>query len=233
MTNFKFRSFIIFVLFASSTASIAEEKSTCYGSTQKGRLDHGVKLPSKGDNFISYGTIPELTGRTYVHSTVKKIVINAYRQLEKTQTNKVYKYAETGLKHGGLFKPHKTHQNGLSIDFMVPVVDIKTGQSVHLATTPINRYGYDIHFDKKGRHKNLKIDFEAMAAHIVALHKEALKRQAGIWRVLFAPDLQPYLYATTYSSYIKNNIKIPNKQSWVRHDEHYHVDFDVKCHELK
>ena len=43
----------------------------------------------------------------------------------------VYKYTETGFENGGKFRPHKTHQNGLSVDFMTPVKN-KNNESVHL-----------------------------------------------------------------------------------------------------
>lgn len=42
-----------------------------------------------------------MAGRTYVHSSVKKIIINnSYKMLEVEQPNKVFKYAETGFKEG-------------------------------------------------------------------------------------------------------------------------------------
>lgn len=210
--------------------SIAE--SVCYGTTSKGRLDNGVQLPSTGPNFVSYGMVPEMAGRTYVHSKVRDIIVDAYRTLEHEQAGKVFKYAETGFENGGSFRPHKTHQNGLSVDFMVPVVD-SSGKSVHLPTHPLNRYGYDIEFDAKGRYGDYVIDYEALAAHIVALHKAATLHGAGIWRVIFDPVLTPYLYRTNDGAYIRKNILIPRKKSWVRHDEHYHVDFQVQCIPVK
>ena len=203
-------------------------ESTCYGTTSKGRLEGGVQLPSSGANFVSYGSMPELSGWTFVHSKVRDVVVAAYEILETEQAGKVFKFAETGSKHGGDFWPHKTHQNGLSVDFMVPVVD-ESGKSVHLPTHPLNRYGYDIEFDNRGHYGEYQIDFEALGAHIVALHKSAREYDIGIWRVLFDPTLQPYLYSTSHGEYIRKNIKIPNKRSWVRHDEHIHVDFLIKC----
>lgn len=206
-------------------------ESTCYGTTKNGRLENAVKLPGSGKNFTSYGTLPEITGRTWVHSTVNQIVIDAYKSLETELPGKVFKYAETGFKHGGKFSPHKTHQNGLSIDFMVPVVD-STGKSVHLPTNPLNRYGYDIEFDNKAKFEDYSLDFEALGAHIVALHKASKRNDTDLWRVIFDPELQPRLYATKYGNYIKNNVLIPKKRSWVRHDDHYHVDFKIKCKPL-
>lgn len=218
---------LLFSLCLFAKQSLAEE-STCYGTTANGRLENGVQLPSKGDNFVGYSLIARTAGRTYVHSEVEKIIVAAYQQLESEQADKVYKYAETGFKNGGQFKPHKTHRNGLSVDFMSPVINTK-GESVHLPTHSLNRFGYDIEFDNKGQYGELTIDYTAMAAHIVALHQQAKKAGYDLWRVIFDPKLQPYLLNTRYGDYLKENIKFTQKRSWVRHDEHYHIDFAIPC----
>lgn len=205
--------------------------SVCYGTTANGRLAHGVKLPSEGANFTSYGAVPEIAGRTYVHDRVRDIVVEAYRLLETDQPGKVFKYAETGFAEGGRFKPHKTHRNGLSVDFITPVVDA-AGTSVHLPTHALNKYGYDIEFDAQGRYGEYRIDYEALAAHIVALDRAARQTGLGLWRVIFDPKLAPNLYRTRYGSYVSKHIEIPRKPSWVRHDEHYHVDFRMNCEPL-
>lgn len=211
--------------------AVAKE-STCYGTTSKGSLAGGVKLPLSGGNFESYSAMAHAAGRTYVHSEVRDIVVSAYQDLEKEQPEKVYKYAETGFKEGGRFEPHKTHMNGLSVDFMVPVVDSE-GQSVHLPTYPLNRFGYDIEFDGDSTYEGLRIDYEAMAAHIVALHRQATSRGHELWRVIFDPELQPNLYKTRYAEYLRGNIQFSTRRSWVRHDEHYHVDFDLPCKQIR
>ncbi|WP_444944717.1 penicillin-insensitive murein endopeptidase [Microbulbifer sp. ZKSA006] len=202
--------------------------STCYGTTSNGSLSNGVKLPSEGKNYVGYSSMARLAGRTYVHSEVRDIIVSAYKYLETEQPKKVYKYAETGFKDGGQFKPHKTHRNGLSVDFMTPVMD-KSGKSVHLPTNLLNKLGYDIEFDTNDHYNGMYIDYEAIAAHVVALHKSAKKQGYDIWRVIFDPKLQPNLYKTKYSHYLRENIKFSTKRSWVRHDEHYHVDFSIPC----
>lgn len=216
----------VFSLFAVCDALAAE--SICYGTTSNGRLAHGVKLPAEGKNFTAYGTAPAALGRTYVHSTVRDIIVETYERLEKDLPSKVFKYAETGFAQGGKFSPHKTHRNGLSVDFMVPVLD-RNGKSVHLPTNAFNKYGYAIEFNAQGRYEDYRIDYEALAAHIVALHQVAKRHDVQIWRVIFDPKLAPKLYATRYGAYIKQHIAIPTKNSWVRHDEHYHVDFQLSC----
>lgn len=218
---------ILFILLLLPFHLLAET-STCYGTTSKGKLINGVQFPKDGKNYTGYSSIARLSGRTYVHSTVKKIIVIAYKKLEKEQPNKFYKYAETGFKQGGKFKPHKTHRNGLSVDFMTPVVNID-GKSVHLPTNPLNKFGYNIEFNKNNQYEDFSIDFEALAAHIAILHKEAKASGYDLWHVIFDPKLQPYLYKTKYGSYLKRNIKFSKKRSWVRHDEHYHVDFLIPC----
>lgn len=69
-----------------------------------------------------------------------------------------------------------------------------------------------------------------MGAHIVSLHKEVLKKGGDLWRVIFDPELQPFLFKTKkYGAYLKKKIQFSKKRSWVRHDEHYHVDFKINC----
>ncbi len=208
------------------------DKSTCFGTTSKGRLENGIALPDSGTNFVSYSTLARLVGRTYVHSQVESIIVLAYKSLTIEQPDKVFKYAETGFAEGGQFKPHKTHRNGLSVDFMTPVTD-ESGQSVHLPTHAFNKFGYNIEFDDKGQYQGYKIDYLALAAHLVALHKEAIAQGVDLWRVIFDPKLQPALLKTSYGPYLKKHIQFSKKPSWVRHDEHYHVDFNIPCQKLK
>ncbi len=217
---------LLFFFVVSSTSSFGV--SVCYGTTLNGRLENGVKLPHRGRNYIGYSKIARLVGRTYVHTTVKAIVVLAYKDLENEQPGKVYKYAETGYRKGGQFKPHKTHRNGLSVDFMTPVVN-REGSSVRLPTHSFNKYGYSIEFDDNNEYRGMRIDYESLAAHIVSLHKNAKKLGYDLQRVIFDPELQVYLYKTKYAKYLRKNIRFSKKRSWVRHDEHYHVDFLIPC----
>lgn len=206
--------------------------SVCYGTTANGKLKNGVKLPLSGENFVSYS--PELwaLGRTYVHESVQKTLLKMYENLYLEMQDKKFVYAETGFKHGGRFKPHKTHQNGLSVDLMVPTMDVKSKLSVPFPTNVSNRFGYDVEFNRQGLYEEYQIDFEALGALIVEAYNASLYYKIGIWRVIFAPDLQPLLYKTSYGDFIKKNITLSKKKSWVRHDEHIHIDFDVSCESL-
>lgn len=206
----------------------AQEPSTCYGTAADGSLNNGGKLPSSGANYSVYSSIGSMIGRTYVHSEVYAVVVDAYFELEKSLPKNVFVYGESGKKSGGEFDPHKTHRNGLSVDFMVPVVD-QSGESVPLPASVLNKWGYGLEFDLAGRLDDLRIDAEAMAEHIYQIHRMAERRGIGIWRVIFDPQLQLLLHNTSRWSYLSDNIKFSEGRSWVRHDEHYHIDFIVQC----
>ena len=221
---------LLFIILLPLTSTGKE--SICYGTTSNGRLENGVKLPSSGKNYESYSLIANTIGRIYVHSAVKMIIVDSYKALEKELPDKIYKYAETGSEYGGQFKPHKTHRNGLSVDFMVPVKN-KKGESVHLPTNALNKWGYNIEFNAQSQFEDYTIDYESMAAHIVMLHKIAIEKGYDLWRVIFAPELQSKLFETQHGEYLKKNIQFSKKRSWVRHDEHYHVDFDIPCKTMK
>jgi len=202
--------------------------STCFGTTGNGRLEDGVRLPASGQNFSSYSLLGITLGRTYVHSKVAAAVTDAFTDLESTRPETVFVYGETGFKSGGTFRPHKTHQNGLSVDFMIPVRN-KKDKSIPLPTHAFNKWGYDLEFDAEGRLDDMAIDWEAMADHLTALHKAAKANGIGIWRVIFDPKLQPFLWQTKNGAYLQANLQFSTRRSWVRHDDHYHVDFEVPC----
>ncbi len=218
-------------LFLCGVVAPSGAESVCYGTTSKGKLKNGCKLPSDGDNFRAYSRLGSTLGRTYVHCKVVEVLLAAYEELNQSHPKKVFVYGETGWASGGNFKPHKTHQNGLSVDFMVPVAD-GSDKSVSLPTSVFNQYGYNVDFDAKGRNGELTIDFEALAAHILALKRAADARQVKIWRVIFDPKLQPYLHQTKAWPSLQGQVKFSKRRSWVRHDDHYHIDFDIPCKPL-
>lgn len=206
-------------------------RSICHGTASNGKIDNAVQLPSTGANFSAYSDVGISLGRTFVHTQVREIIVAAYRELEQTLPETRFVYGETGWKNGGLFKPHRTHQNGLSVDFFVPVRD-STGRSVTLPTNITNKFGYDIEFDSRAKFRDYAIDFDAIGEHLYALDIAAKKRKAPIKLVIFEPAYLPKLFATKRGDYLKSNVKFMQTKAWVRHDEHYHVDFSIGCRSL-
>ncbi len=220
---------LILLLSATANEALAQRAhsgSRCLGTPSKGRLENGVQLPARGANYRTYGQVPWRLGRTYVHEDVRAAVLEAYAALETSQVGHVFVYGETGFFEGGPFEPHRTHQNGLSVDFMVPVR--KGAAPAQLPTTPGNRFGYGVHFDRLGRSGGLAIDFEAVAAHLAELRRAAEQRGMRIEKVIFAPELRRRLRGTTRWGEIRD-LPFTKKRVWVRHDEHYHVDFATSC----
>ena len=218
-------------------ATVSAADSVCHGIPSKGRIEHAAELPASGRNFRAYSVVGVSLGRTYTHALVADAITAAYAALAERTPAKTFVYGETGFARGGPFKPHRTHQNGLSVDFMVPVVDAK-GRSVPLPTHAGNRYGYDIEFDADARYRidakrSLRIDFEAIAGHLYALDRAGSSVGAPIERVIFEPAYLPKLFATTRGAYLRKHVAFTRGKVWWRHDEHYHVDFAVACRPLR
>lgn len=203
--------------------------STCYGSVGHGRLEGGVQLPARGANFLAYSQLGVEMGRTYLHQAVHRVVLEAYAELYTTAPGQTFVYGETGLANGGPMRPHRTHQNGLSVDFMVPVVGA-AGRPVLLPSSPANQFGYGVEFDAQGRAAALRIDFEAMAEHLYQLQRAAQRHQVRITRVIFDPPLMKHLLdGTRRGDALRRSLPFMQGKPWIRHDEHYHVDFGVGC----
>ncbi len=73
---------LLVVIFLFVTTNVFSSQSTCYGTTSNDRLENAQELPASGRNFEAYSMIARMAGRTYVHSAVKKIIINSYKALE-------------------------------------------------------------------------------------------------------------------------------------------------------
>lgn len=98
-----------------------------------------------------------------------------------------------------------------------------------LPTGAANKFGYGVEFDREARFEGLTIGFEAIAEHLHALHAAAKARGIGPQRVIFDPAFIPRLYGTRRGEFVRANIDFMKGRAWVRHDEHYHVDFSARC----
>lgn len=138
--------------------------SQCYGAVSRGRLEGGVKLPLRAESLRGQQHRAP-AGRTYVHSSVAEIVLDAFTVLRPAEPSVMHVYGETGWAGGGRFRPHRTYQNGLSMDFFMPVRDA-AGVSVPLPASPLQRFGYDVEFGADARYGEYSIDFPALSEHL-------------------------------------------------------------------
>jgi penicillin-insensitive murein endopeptidase len=209
-------------------ASAAQAQSTCHGRVGNGRVENAVSLPREGPNFVRMAQGPVSAGRVYVHSLVHDILLDAYAALAIERPGIRWVYGETGLPRGGPMPPHKTHQNGLSVDLFVPVVD-KAGNSVQFPNRPDNGFGYLVDFDPRGENATHAIDYPALGDLLFHLHQAAARHGSGLALVVFETELRWRLFDTPRGSWLRRNIPFPAWDDSVRHDDHIHVDFLAQC----
>lgn len=200
--------------------------SVSYGESWKGSMEHGKRMPSYGYNFSGVSYALMAVGRNGVHSAVRDLTVAVYDSLFKINPEWEYLYGETGWVNGGKFWPHYTHQNGLVIDFMVPVIKVSDSSEALLPHHVFKRFGYAFEFDTTAVAGNYRIDFESMAAHLYLLQQLGPQYGVKIKRIIFAPEFLPYLYAAPYGDQIKDIQFVYNKR-WLRHDDHYHTEFEI------
>lgn len=201
-----------------------DEPSVSAGKVSNGGLVNGKRLPSSGPNFQTYSRLGSLIGRTCVHHAVRDTIVESYAEVFQVNPEWRFVYGETGWCTGGPFKPHKTHQNGLSVDFMIPIRD--NGASTPLPTWPWNKWGYNLVFSDSGKLNDWVIDFDALVAHLHALDKAAKEHGLKIEKIILEPPLHDEVFKAKDGKKLK---RLPwmEKAAWVRHDNHYHVDFKV------
>ena len=198
------------------------------GTVANGSLENGKRLPTTGRNFVAYSRLGALLGRNSVHSSVRDTVVDAYDRLEQSTPGWVFTYGETGWPRGGRFSPHRSHQNGMSVDFMVPLRSVASGQPVRFPTSIFEKFGYGLEFDPAGACGANAIDFEILARHLAALDEASRRRGLAMTKVILAPEYLPLLWATPTGASLRKKLPFMERPAWVRHDEHYHVDFGEK-----
>jgi penicillin-insensitive murein endopeptidase len=209
---------------AAWVALLAE--SVSIGTPAKGSLKDGVSFASEGSGFVTYSSLCNLMGRQYVHSRVHAAVVEAFASLHVAVPDRTFVLGETGLKAGGRFRPHKTHQNGLSVDIFMPVRN-EASRRVLMPTAPWNRFGYSLEFDSSGHGEGLVIDFESVAELVVELDRQARRHGLALHRIIVAPEYVERVLAAKSGGIRELAPLFMRTPAWVRHDEHLHVDFRV------
>ena len=186
-----------------------------------------LALPFSGDNFSANSQIGYMAGRYYLKGKVAAALLDAYAELRQTHPDLRFLYGEMGWKGGGRFRPHRTHQKGMSADFITPVYKLnETGERVPdlLPCAMTNLWGYGIRLDQEGRFENYTLDTRALIAHLAALKKSVKAHGIRIGRVIVDPPLLSLLRADPEFASLAGMEFMKNK-AWFPHDSHYHVDF--------
>lgn len=187
-------------------------------------------LPFSGPNFTAASRIVHGAGRYCLKGKAVACIVAAYEDLAKTHPDYHYVYGEMGLDGGGRFRPHRTHQQGMSADFMTPArVTGPDGKSISspLPCNPANLWGYAVRLDNQGRFETFQLDTKAMIAHLAALQKAAPRYKLRVIRVIFDPPLLAILRADPNFAQLRG-MRFMENRAWFPHDSHYHVDFASK-----
>ncbi len=206
-------------------------KSESVGRVSNGRLINGKLFPFSGKNYHYFDTLSYLSSRAYVNDKVKKIVLDTYAYFAESFPNHKFCLMECSHEHGGKLFPHKTHQNGLSVDFMSPLLK---NNKPYYDLDSIGSDHYWLDFDNKGQYledPSIQINFDLMAQHILALNKFAIKNEMRIKKVIFKIELKDELFASRYGQELKKSgiyiVKALSPLINNLHDDHYHIDFET------
>ncbi len=204
--------------------------SVSVGSVSNGYLKNGKLIPFSGKNFRYFDSFSYLKGRAFLHGKVLKTILNSYKLLEKSVPLRMFTVMECSHEHGGKLWPHRTHQNGLSVDFMMPL--IKNGNPYYELDDKGVKH-YLLKFDNKGRlQKDLavKIDFNVVATQILQLNKSAISQGYQIKKVIIKIELKDELFASIRGKELKNSgiyiVQGLTKTINDLHDDHFHIDFE-------
>ena len=207
-----------------------ELASLSKGSVSEGSLINGKLFPFSGPNFHYFDTLSYINSRAYLNNKVKEAVLETYNELKIEFPDRQFCIMECSNKNGGKIIPHRTHQNGLSIDFMVPLIK---NQKPYYGLDTIGRKHYFLEFNKKGQYNfdtSISIDFDLIAKHILLLNKQLNERKLKISKVIFKLELKDKLYVTPNGQLLKKSgIYLAQQLTPIinaLHDDHYHVDFE-------
>jgi penicillin-insensitive murein endopeptidase len=198
--------------------------SESFGTPAAGHLVHGKRLPIAGENYLAYSRFGALLGRTNVDLRVRDTVLDACAQLAAANDRRVYQYGETGWPGGGRFWPHKSHENGMSVDFLLAARDAN-GPKL-LSCWPWNQFCYGLHFDAQGKLGSLEMDRGATIAQLRALAAAAPHHGLKIKVVILDESLRDLLLAEPAGATLREVIWFNTQKPWIKHDQHFHADFE-------
>ncbi|MFK8164270.1 MAG: hypothetical protein AB8H12_17625 [Lewinella sp.] len=208
-----------------------KDKAVASGTVGKGTLENAWLVPYFGPNYRYFSPLSYyVLNRGYTHHRVHNTLLAAYKTCETTCPDVQFRLMECANKHGGKMWPHRTHQIGLSADFMLPKT--RNGQP-HRLLDHLGVWHYLLNADEKGAYsKRVSIDFETMARHLLALDDAARANGLRIKKVILKIDLKDDFYASPSGKKIRQR-GIYFARSLPRlvdelHDDHYHVDFEFR-----
>ncbi len=207
-----------------------KQESKSIGTVSNGKLENGCYLPFEGENYKYFAENSYLMGRCFINCAINSFLISTFKDLESSIPNRTFYLMEASNEKGGKISPHRTHQNGTSIDLMVPLMKENTPYT-KLDTIGIEHYL--LNFNEKGEYIEdtaIKIDFETLALEILTIEKNASLHNWKISKIILKTEYQKFIFSTKYSDQLKSsNIYFTQKLEPAinqLHDDHIHIDFE-------
>ena len=206
-------------------------ESRSIGSVRNGSLENGYILPYKATNFDYFSPLSYyILDNGYIHSNVHKTMIDAFKLLETRTPDRFYSMMECSNQDGGPILVHRTHMNGMSIDFMSP--KLRNGKQNRF-WDHLGIWHYALEFDEDGRlliDKMTIIDFESIAEAVIAIDDAAQANGLKIRKVIWKINLKDNVFATEAGKEIQRRgiyfvRNLPDIVDMV-HDDHFHIDFE-------
>tara|TARA_B110000037_G_scaffold26795_1_gene31547 strand:+ start:12427 stop:13263 length:837 start_codon:yes stop_codon:yes gene_type:complete len=203
--------------------------SASIGTVGNGTLKHAKLMPYKGKNFIYFDRESYLAGRGFLHGLVRSTVLTTYDSLSRALPHRYFNIMECSNEDGGEMFPHKTHQNGMSIDFMMPLLQ---NNKPYYGLDTIGAAHYLLNFDDEGKYSrdpSISIDFNLVARKILLISYFARQFGLNVTKVIIKIELKDELFATEYGQLLKaSDIYVVQGLSPLinaLHDDHFHLDF--------
>lgn len=204
-------------------------KSTSTGSVSNGSLKNGKLVPFSGPNFFYFDETSYLSSRAFLNNKVLNSVLEGYQQLNQNHPGRLFRIMECSHENGGKLWPHKTHQNGLSVDFMMPKIK---NTLPYYGLDSLGTQHYWLSFNNQGQYQkdtSISIDFELIAEHLLILQKKAKKQNLKVAKVIIKIEMKDELFKGKFGKQLKESgiyiVKSLSPAINALHDEHYHVDF--------
>ncbi|MGB0431681.1 MAG: penicillin-insensitive murein endopeptidase [Bacteroidia bacterium] len=179
------------------------QPSISYGKSSNGSIEFAKRLPYKSDGYVTYSFTGYLAGRTFVHEKLKLAVLEAFELLSEKYNERQFVIGDCGLKEGGPMSfVGKEKQNGLEMDFMLPIVNLDG--SAYQKQNITNYWNYDLDFDETGRLGGMEVDYGTLATMLATLQSTAIKHGLTIKKIEMHPDIKRGLLGKDLKSLIKN-----------------------------
>lgn len=180
---------VVAIGWARWASSLAPERllgSHNLGITAAGGLVGGRSIAPLGADLRSHSHLLAAVGRQYVHPDLARLLVAAASEEREAMGARrdadvsAWRVAETGWRTGGWFPPHLTHQDGLAVDVMTPLLAGRVPSGVP------RQLGYGVDLGEDGSFAGTRADVERLARFFDALCTNAgehglVVRRLTVW----------------------------------------------------